>query len=936
MELSHHQEAQPLMQKGADPIRVSEVPGRPAGTVTFLFSDIEGSTRLWESSPERMRECLARHDTIVRSAVEECGGYVFATGGDSFAIAFDRVGSALVAATTVQDRLAAEPWPEGAVIRVRMGLHTGEAAEREGDYFGPAVNRTARLMATAHGGQVVCSSATASLADGSIPLRNLGEHRLRDLSMPEQIFQVAGGAFPHLRTVDAVPTNLPTMRTKLVGRSGEVASLVDIVGRERLVTLTGVGGVGKTRLALGVAASVAPTLQDGCWLVDLAPLAEGTDVPVAVAAAIGAPATESSALIDYLLDRHLLLLLDNCEHVIGDVADLVEAILGSAERVHVVATSREPLGIDGEVVRRVSSLVVPDGDATVVEALTAASVRLFVERATAVASSFVLDESNVGAVTEICRRLDGIPLAIELAAARIRSMPPQDLSRRLDERFRLLGGGSRRAQERHRTLLATVSWSYDLLEPAEQAVFRRLAVFPASFTLEAAEEVADQDDEPVDVTDSLLGLVDRSLVQFDPNEGRYRLLETLRQFAADRLGESGETEVRRERHAEYFVGLVDRHADELLGPGYLNARTILTAELENIRATATWLIDRGRWEALASLCRSTLYFAIQSSPVDGVAWRQLVIDHRAVLDDEVVIDAMSELAYLQANSLGDHEVALATADRALALAEESGRMPTLWALVARTYALNLAARYEETVVDANRSLEVADATGDETIAVIALGILCSALAALGWREESTAVAQEALRRGEASGHPLVMGAAVITYAATYVTQTATPDFEAAWEIVERYPQTRDAGGTNAMWFDLIWGWTLLGLGEPNAVEWLADVLRAADRLNAQPVSDIALRLLALAFDRCGHAKEGKILAQYADAHLQRLRIPAPGQSWVQEQLDLAGISEPPPVPVDRNRGDIMALVNTTTFAIAHGRPVLGGEPSLATEATGSS
>lgn len=918
-----------FLRKVLNPDSVSKVAQRPAGTVTFLFSDIEGSTRLWESSPESMQDCLARHDTIVRSAIEASGGYVFATGGDGFAVAFDRVGSALVTATTIQDLLTAEPWPEDTVISVRMGVHTGEATEREGDYFGPAVNRAARLMATAHGGQIVCSSATANLADGSIPLRSLGAHRLRDLAVPEQIFQVGGGTFPHLRTVDAVPTNLPTMRTKLVGRSGEVTTLAQLVGRERLVTLTGVGGVGKTRLALEVAASVAPTLQDGCWLVDLAPLAEGTDVPIAVAAAIGAPATESSALVDYLLDRHLLILLDNCEHVIGDVADLVEAVLGSAEGVHVVATSREPLGLDGEVVRRVSSLAVPDADARLADALTAAAVQLFVERASAVTSSFVLDESNVGAVMEICRRLDGIPLAIELAAARIGSMPPKDLSRRLDERFRLLGGGSRRAQERHRTLLATVSWSYDLLAPAEQAVFRRLAVFPASFTLEAAEEVAGQDDNRVDVTDALLGLVDRSLVQFDPDEGRYRLLETLRQFAADRLGESGETEHCRERHADYFVGLVERHADDLLGPEYLSARATLTAELENVRATAAWLIDQEHWEALAFLCRCTLYFAIQSSPVDGVAWRQLVIDHRSVLDDEVVIDAMSELAYLQANSLGDYEVALALADRTLALAEESGRTPTLWALVARTYALNLAARYEETVVDAKRSLEVADATGDEAIAVIALGILCSALAALGQREESTAVAQEALRRGEASGHPLHMGAAVITYAATYVTQTATPDFEAAWEIVERYPQTRDAGGTNAMWFDLIWGWTLLGLGDPHAVEWLADVLRAADRLNAQPVSDLALRLLALAFDRCGHSKEGRILAQYADANLQRLRLPAPGQSWVQEQLDLAGLSDPPLGGADRNRGDIMALVNTTTFAVVHTRPVLGGEPSSA-------
>ena len=483
-----------------------------------------------------------------------------------------------------------------------------------------------------------------------------------------------------------------------------------------------------------------------------------------------------------------------------------------------------------------------------------------------------------------------------------------------------------------------MSWSYDLLEPAEQAVFRRLAVFPASFSLEAAEEVAGQDDEPVKVTDSLLGLVDRSLVQFDPHEGRYRLLETLRQFAADRLGESGETEVRRERHARYFLGLVDRHADDLLGAGYLNARTALMAEIENVRATATWLIDEGRWATLASLCRSTLYFAIQSSPVDGVTWRQLVIDHREVLEDELVIETLSELAYILANSLGDHEVALAIANQALALCEESGRMPSLWALVARTYALNLAARYEETVVDAKRSLEVADAAGDEAPRSDRGRdtVLCPCRAGLT-RRRAPRWPSRRFRRGEASGHPLHMGAAVITYAASYLTQTATPDFEAAWEIVERYPLTQ---GRRRHERHVVRprgrGWALLGLGEPQAVEWLVDVLRAADRLNAQPVSDIALRLLALAFDRCGHAKEGMILSQYANTHLQRFRLPAPGQSWVQAQLDLAGIGGTRPVVPDSDRAEIMALVNTTTFSIVHSRSVPGGVPSPTFEPTESS
>ena len=890
----------------------------PAGTVTFLFSDIEGSTRLWESSPDRMRESLARHDAIVRSAMEETGGYVFATGGDGFAVAFSRVGPALAAATMAQERLAAEPWPQATVIRVRMGLHTGEAAERGGDYFGPAVNRAARLMATAHGGQVVCSLATASLAEASVPMRSLGEHRLRDLAAPEQVFQVGGGTFPHLRSVDAVPTNLPTVRTELLGRTNDVTNLAEVVNRERLLTLTGVGGVGKTRLALGVAAAVAPTFEDGCWLVDLAPVADGADVPMAVAGAVGAPVTDEGSLLDYLSDRHMLVLLDNCEHVIGDVADLVESVLGSAEGVHVLATSREPLGLEGEVVRRVDSLSVPDADATAEDALNAASVRLFVERASAVAKGFVLGPSNVEPVIEICRRLDGIPLAIELAAARIRSMPPQDLSRRLDERFRLLGGGSRRAQERHRTLFATVSWSHDLLSAPEQVIFRRLAVFPASFTLEAAEEVAGQNDGAMDVTDCLLNLVDRSLVQFDPEEGRYRLLETLRQFAADRLGESGETELRRESHARFFLGLVERHAAGLTGRDYLSALAVLSLELENLRASAAWCIDQGRWSELAHLCRCTLFFAIQATPVEGVSWRQQIIDHRLGLDDDVVIEALSELAYLQTSCVGDHLTALAVADEALASAEAIGQGPPPWALTARSHALCMVARYEETVVEANRALQAADSVGDEAMAAISLGNLSNALAGLGQREQSTEAAAELLRRAEASGHPIYLGIAVISYAATYLTQIASPQFDTSWEILNRYPEARTVGGTNAMWFDLLWGWCLLGLGETGDVEWLARAAFAADRLNSPAVSDVTLRLLALAFGRYGHDQEAHVLAHYVHLNLEVFRFPSPGQIWIDDQLEMARITRSITDGVGYKRGEIMALVNTTAFSIVQG------------------
>ena len=371
-----------------------------------------------------------------------------------------------------------------------MGLHTGETVERDGDYFGPVVNRAARLMAVAHGGQVVCSQATAALADSGVGLRSLGEHRLRDLGVAEHVFQVGVGVFPPLRSVDAMPTNLPTVRTELIGRADDMAALARLVELEQLVTLTGVGGVGKTRLALAVAAAMAPAYPDGCWLVELAPVAEGAEVLKTVAAAMRAPATDLDGLVAYLADRRMLVVLDNCEHVLADTARLVDAVLADAPELHVVATSREPLGLDGEHVRRVQSLGVPALDAAVGEAAGTPAVRLFAERAAAASDGFAITPANVSSVVDICRHLDGIPLAIELAAARVRAMPPAEIAGRLGERFRLLAGGSRRAQERHRTLLATVSWSHDLLSDAERLVFRRLAVFPASFDLAAAEAVA--------------------------------------------------------------------------------------------------------------------------------------------------------------------------------------------------------------------------------------------------------------------------------------------------------------------------------------------------------------------------------------------------------------------------------------------------------------
>ncbi|HVM65987.1 MAG TPA: adenylate/guanylate cyclase domain-containing protein, partial [Acidimicrobiales bacterium] len=746
----------------------------PSGTVTFLFTDIEGSTRLWESAPDEMRRALALHDEIMRDAIGTGGGHVFATGGDGFAVAFERAGDAVAAALDAQRRLAGATWPDNAVVRVRMGLHSGEAEERNGDYFGTAVNRAARLMAIAHGGQVVCSQATASLLgpDRASELRSLGEHRLRDLGSPEAVCQVGDGRFPPLRSVDAVPTNLPTVRTELIGRSEELTSLCALVERQQLVTLTGVGGVGKTRLALGVAGVLAPRYPDGCWLVELAPVADGSEVTKVFAAMIAAPAMGTEALGRFLADRRLLVVLDNCEHVIGDAAELVDTLLGAAPDLHVLATSREPLGLDGEHVRRVQSLGLPAGEVALAEAAEAAAVRLFVDRAAAVGEGFALTEANRGAVVEICRHLDGIPLAIELAAARVRAMPPAEIATRLGERFRLLTGGSRRAQERHRTLAATVGWSYDLLSDAERAVFRRLSVFPASFDLAAAEAVAG--DGTIEVLDHLVRLVDRSLVQYEPATGRYRLLETLRQYGADRLAEAGETDATRARHGGHFIGMAASLGPQLHDGRYPAAVGALTVELDNLRAVADWCMENGRATELARLGEDVWMFVSNFACVDGAGWYRYLSEAPHGLDLPTARRAGGYFAFL-AVVLGDYAGALAAAGRALDGRHGPSEEPP-WAWLARSMVGLYTTRDPSGPEASERALAAAEAQGDETAACVALGLLGAWLAQAGDLDASDRYAVEGVERAQRTGNPELVTSAVVAAAGNYLWTTAEPDF----------------------------------------------------------------------------------------------------------------------------------------------------------------
>lgn len=561
----------------------------PTGTVTFLFTDLEASTRMWEEHKEAMEAALERHDAILRGAIDEHGGFVFSTAGDAFAAAFASHTAAVEAALAAQEQLAAEPWPEPVVLRARMGLHTGEAQERDDDYFGPALNRAARVMSAGHGGQVLVSDVTAGLLNRD-DLRDLGEHRLKDLSGTERIWQVGSAEFPALRTLDASPGNLPLQSTSFIGRESHVADVVEALKEHRLVTLTGVGGVGKTRLALQAAGELASEYEGGAWVVELASVGEPEAVGHAIATVLGiTPQADMSieqSVVQALSGRQLLLVLDNCEHVIDVVADLADEVVQHCADVTLLATSREALSVGAEQIWPVPSLGFGEG-------ADSPAVTLFAERASAVLPSFEVAD-DIEPVSEICRGLDGIPLAIELAAARVRSMSPAQIRDRLDERFRLLTGGARRALERHQTLRHAVQWSYDLLEPQEKVLLSRVSVFAGGFALGAAEAVCSGGEiDQLDIVDLLDSLVRKSLVTTErvDDEVRYGLLETIRQFGEEQLAARGEMEALRDGHARHYSDAAARNWELWLSPQQLLANQWFERELTNLRTAFRWSME---------------------------------------------------------------------------------------------------------------------------------------------------------------------------------------------------------------------------------------------------------------------------------------------------------------------------------------------------------
>jgi predicted ATPase/class 3 adenylate cyclase len=677
----------------------------PSGTVTFLFTDIEGSTERWEANRAAMKSALARHDELLSTAIKAHEGYIFKTIGDAYCAAFRTAPEAVHAAIDAQIALNKEDFSAVNGLRVRMAMHTGYADERDHDYFGPTVNRAARLLAIGHGGQILVSAAASDLLQGELPahasLRSLGGHRLKDLAHPEQVFMlvVTGlpSEFPALRSLDSLPNNLPLQVTSFLGRDADVHEVKKLLEKTRLLTLAGTGGVGKTRLALQVGAEVLDQHPDGVWLIDLAGL-QDPDLVISETASIlgvrvGADRALTDSIIYALKPKRTLIIFDNCEHLIAAAAQITAAIIKGAPQVRVMTTSREALGIAGEVVHRVSSLGVPESsaDITAQNATNYGAVALFIDRATAANTRFTLNDADARVLADICRSLDGIPFAIELAAARVKVMSVTHLAERLKERFRILTGGDRTALPRQQTMRALVDWSYNLLNERERTILNRVAVFAGGWTLEAASEIcADDTIESWEILDLISSLVDKSLVvvEMSGTSERYRLLESTWQYAREKLAEAGESEVLNHKHAVYFLRIAQA-ADASWPSTSTNAWVgALEPELANFRAAMGWALvekhDIDLGAALAGALKE-LWTGV-GSRVEGVRWIKLALD--ALPNEQATLTTANLWLGLTINNEGIGAAGEEAAERALTQAQALDEK-ALTAIALATYAFGL-------------------------------------------------------------------------------------------------------------------------------------------------------------------------------------------------------------------------------------------------------
>jgi predicted ATPase/class 3 adenylate cyclase/DNA-binding XRE family transcriptional regulator len=738
--------ADPAVPLSAPPRAPASAPASPpmaaSGTLTFLFTDIAGSTRLWEQHPQAMPAALARHDAILHQAITAQGGHVFKTVGDAFCAAFADPQAGLLAALGAQQALAAEPWGTTGPLLVRMALHTGVAEARDNDYFGAPLNRVARLLSLGHGGQVLVSAATAELLADRLPhdavLRDLGVQRLKDLARPERVFQLDAPslliAFPPLRSGVAIPHNLPTPPNPLIGREVELAAIGAQLrsGELRLLTLLGPGGTGKTRLALQAAREQLDQYPDGVWFVDLTPIRDPVLVLPTIARTLGLRESGSEPIADqlrsYMAERALLLLLDNLEQVIDSAPELA-TLLSAAPELRLLATSREALRLASEQIYAVPPLAAPEERAS--DPLSSPATQLFLARARAARADFTVDTAGAVAIAAICRRLEGLPLAIELAAARIRLLTPPAILERLSRPLDLLTAGSRDLPTRQQTLRTAIAWSYDLLTEAEQKLFRRLGVFVGGWTLEAAEAVAE---EP-QAFDLLAALSDKSLVrQADgpTGEARFTMLETIREYALERLMASGEDGETRERHANYCLAFAEATEPQLKGSGQIIAMERAAAEHDNLRAALAWSITTGAAERGLRFVGALIWFwELHDCLSEGRRWIEGALAQAKDVGRSAV---RAKALYALSQTEADQVVACAGLEESVAIWREIGDRH---GLVLSLSALGWAMLYEHRTAVARSCFEESVAIGRELHDKWGLSLALYGLGAVARRDDPT-------------------------------------------------------------------------------------------------------------------------------------------------------------------------------------------------------
>ena len=834
-------------------------PAGPSGVVTFLFTDIEGSTRRWEADADAMRAALTTHDQVLRTTIEAHGGYLFKHTGDGMCAAFSSPRSAVDAAVAAQRALE---------LPVRMGIATGEAELRDGDYFGAVLNRAARVMAAGYGGQVLVADSTAVLL-GGVDLLDLGPRRLRDLATALGVFQVRASGlrteFPPLCTLDATPGNLRPVTTSIVGREADVAEIEAAVRTHRLVTLTGVGGVGKTRLALEVAARLVDEFPDGAWLLELAAVTDPAAVPDAVAAALGItqqPGKSVSESVAAALEgRSRLLVFDNCEHLLDATAALIEAIFNQSATVKVLATSREGLGVAREQVRPVPAL-----DAA---GINSAAVTLFVERAHEIAPGFAIGEDEeAAAVTEICQRLDGIPLAIELAASRMASMTAGEVRDRLGHRFRLLVG-SRRGLERHQTLRHAVAWSYDLLDEREKFLLDRCSVFVGGFDAQSACALGDSDDlDEYAILDLLAALVRKSLLVADRSSGRTRfsMLETIRQFAEEQLAASGVSDEARAAHARYFAG---KEADILAlwdSPRQREAYEWFRAELANLRTAFRWAADHRDVDVAAPIAIYGTILGNQAGNYEPIGWAEELIEPaRAV--DHPRLGALYEMASI-CYFVGRIEAAVGYSDAGQTLLG-SGRDYELpfggEGVLGGPYLL--IGQPERAVEWCRTQL----ARGRDTHAVTQTQLVV-ALTTAGAVSEAMAATEGLIDAAEATRNPYVLSFALFVYG--FAFRDADP--AAAREALRRGMVLARDSGNRLNEADLAAALSVLEVAHGDtlaALDYVRVAIRHFDDAGNTAQFGIPLTVLTALLDRLGRYQAAAVIAGFAVDPLSTAVLP---------------------------------------------------------------